>query len=200
LMPVNRDLIHRAAAMETDLTRLRAALYDGALQRIHEAQAGLAASRFDAISRSGAPGDPTGSLAMRGRDAAASHADELTALIATARNALGRAVGIVAMYPPARVADAEDRAALERINGKREPCCQNCAELRTPNGHRRWEPIDAAMSEATTLGGILPEPMLLCQWCRKRTTAWGRLPKLDELTRHHAGQRVPWPADVARPA
>lgn len=197
-MAGQRDFVERATAIEADLAQLRGALFSGALQRIDEARAGLAASRFEAVTRSG-PSDPTGSFALRSTDVAARHLTELgTALNATA-DALARALAVVALYPPPHVADADDRAALARING-REPCCENCAQLVLENGQRRWEPIDAAMAEASTVGDVLDEPMLLCQWCRKRTAAWGRLPNNDELARHHRGERVNWPDDVVRPA
>lgn len=198
-MSTNRDLIRRTSSIERQLTRLRSAFYDGALQRISEAQGGLRGSRFDAIASKGSPSDPTGSLALRERDVAVRHAEVLASAVGRMDEALADALEIVALYPPPHVGDAEDRAALERING-REPCCQNCWQLTLDNGQRRWEPIDANMAEASTVGGRLAEPMLLCQWCRKRTAAWGRLPTPDELARHHRGERVPWPRDVERTA
>jgi hypothetical protein len=179
---------------------LRRLIHDGVLQRMAEHEAGPVAARFEAVSARGSGhSDLTAGTAMAGADFASKHTAELAEALRAASHWLAAALTVAKLYPPPRAADAEDRAALERING-REPCCANCARTRREDGQPRWEPIDSRLKDATTVGDRLPEPMALCVWCVDRTRAWGRLPTADELNRHHRGERVPWPADVARPA
>lgn len=195
----DRGMLQRLAALEALLRQIHQGVHSGVLQRMDEQVGGLRATRFDAPVRGAGRADPTQSLAMSQRDLALVHLAEFDHAVLDALGALRRAAELVSLYPPPRVADAADRAALERING-RQPGCQNCAQLIMDSGAQRWEPIDSAMSDATTVGGILDEALLLCQWCRKRTAAWKRLPTIAELERHHRGERVAWPRDVPRPS
>lgn len=198
-MTSNRETFELACSLREAADSLRAALYTGVLQRMADAEGGLTAARFEALGSASGHGDTTASWALRGTGMAAGHRGELANALGAARAALERAVAVAALYPPPHAADDTDRAALARING-REPCCQNCAHVRAADGTPRWEPIDSRLQEATTVGGRLAEPMLLCVWCVERTRAWCRLPTVAELERHHAGQRVPWPDDVERSA
>jgi hypothetical protein len=195
----NRDIVRAGAELHRSVIDLRTALHSGALQRMEESAAGLTAQRFDRLAQRGSHSDSTAMLAQRETDMAGAHRAELVGSITTALLALSRCLELAALYPPPHVADEEDRAALARINGRAEPGCQNCARLTLEDGQRRWEPIDPRLSEATTVGQRLTEALLLCSWCVDRTRAWGRLPTPEELRRHHAGQRVPWPDDVERP-
>jgi hypothetical protein len=195
----NRETFELICYLHDTAEALRAALYGGVLQRMADAEGGLTAGRFEALGSASDHGDTTASWALRGTGMAAGHRGELANALGAATTALRRALSVAALYPPPHPADDADRAALERING-REPCCESCARLRRPDGTPRWEPIDSRLMEATTVGGRLAEPLLLCVWCVERTRAWCRLPTVAELERHHAGQRVPWPDDVERSA
>lgn len=192
------EMFDRARMLHAHAATLREVMLGGLLQRISEAEGGLRAGRFEPMGSPGSHSDTTASWALRGTDMAGQHRVELAQSMGRAQRALMEALSIASLYPPPRIADDEDRAALARING-REPCCENCAQLRLRDGMARWEPIDSRLAEATTVGGRLVEPALLCVWCVERTRAWGRLPNAEELARHHDGRRVPWPADVERP-
>lgn len=198
-MTNNRETFDLACRLADTVAALQSALYSGVLQRIAEAEGGLTAGRFEALGAGSGHSDTTASWALRGAGMAAGHRGELANALGAARAAVEAAVAVAALYPPPRVADDADRAALARLNG-REPCCENCASVRRPDGTSRWEPIDSRLQEATTVGGRLAVPKLLCVWCVERVRAWGRLPSTTELERHHAGQRVPWPDDVERSA
>lgn len=195
----NRETYELVCKLAKAVEALRSSMYSGGLQRLEEAEGGLTASCFEAIASGGSHADTTASWAQRGTGMAAGHRGELVKWINTARNAIEAARSVLALYPPPHHADDDDRAALARING-REPCCANCARLRRDDGQPRWEPIDSRLRDATTVGGRLDEAVLLCVWCVERVRAWGRLPNVAELERHHRGERVPWPADVAKPA
>jgi hypothetical protein len=112
-----------------------------------------------------------------------------------------QALDLARLYPEPRVADAADRAALARLNDRDpEPGCDSCARVVDAQGRRRWEPIDGRLANPTTVGGVLDQPVWLCRWCYDACRDWRRLPTLEEVTRRAEGQRVPWPADVPRPA
>lgn len=193
------DPYHLVNAALADLGRLRRLLYEGLARRMAEAEAGLSAVRPSMTGNGGDPADPTAGRALAADDdPARAHQAALALALRTAAGEARLALTLADLYPPPHVADAEDRAELARINGRAEPSCQNCARTRRPDGGPRWEPIDARRTEATTVGGRLVEPILLCRWCYDRVASWGRLPRLDELERHHRGERVPWPGDVPR--
>jgi hypothetical protein len=198
-MTANHETMQLAAALHNSVSALQTALFGGVLQRMDEAARGLRASRFDAVTSRGGHSDATAGVALAETDLAVTHRAEVDERLWAARGTLGVLEHLFALYPPPRVADAADRAALERLNG-REPCCQNCARTRRSDGEPRWVPVDTRLTEATTVGGRLPEALLLCVWCVEKVRAWGRAPNIDELERHHAGQRVDWPPDVARPS
>lgn len=196
-----RALYNQAAAIHAAIGVLRRELDAGVIERMTQAEAGLRAVQTDAVGSSGGSvADPTATGALGPADAAAGHRDALAASLAVARAHVDIALAVVDLYPAAHVANAADRALLARLNGRSERGCQSCARLRRPDGEPRWEPLYSKLTEATTVGGRLPEPMLLCRWCYGRVEAWGRLPTPAEAAAHHAGQKVPWPADVPRQA
>jgi hypothetical protein len=191
----------RLTALAEAVTALRAAIVSGALQRMAEATVGPpAASITGGGGRSGLFADPTAAAALSqgstGDQLGTLHRAELDRLIQRATDLVQQAVALTTLYPEPRVADASDRAALARINGRQEPGCDNCARILGPAGTSRWEPIDSRLSNPLAVGD---EAMWLCAWCNGRFKAWGRLPTPDELRRHHNGQIVAWPADVERP-
>lgn len=201
-MTANRDLIVTANTTADELGALCAELAHGLLQRITEAQGGLAAARPERIGTRGVSlADPTAVSAMRGLDLAAAHRNELEHCIGRARTAIHRALDIAAGYPEPREPDAGARAALSRLNDHSDPGCESCARVAGPAGGPRWEPPDARLDgHRTDACGALDRAMWLCRWCHDAVRRWGRLPTLAELERHHDGKRVPWPADVERPA
>jgi hypothetical protein len=201
--PSNRALAELATVIATDLAELCAAFRAGLGQRLTEAELGPPASATDRGGRSGwaTHADPTAAAALAGLgfDLAAAHRHELNSCLTDARARIRRALAIAAAYPPPRAAGEADRLALGRLNA-RPPGCQSCAQLRSPAGERRWEPLDSRRAGPTDVGGRLPIPQLLCRWCVDRVSQWGRLPTLAELELHHRGSHVPWPDDVERPA
>jgi hypothetical protein len=196
----NRDVSRRCRELIDHVHELGAALRSGVLQRMAEAEAGVTARRFDAVGSSGTHTDATATMALREGDFAVRHRAELAGAVVSALLAVDRALTLARLYPVPHIADAADRAALARLNGKFEPGCDNCARTRREDGMPRWVPIDSRLTDATTVNGRLERPQLLCVWCVEKVRAWGRVPTVDELDRHHRGERVPWPADVERPA
>jgi hypothetical protein len=181
----------------------------GALARIDDTRRGIPAARYDRGGGvAGIVADPTANTAIAalewGADVATQHRYELERLMLRAIGSLRRAQTIIDLYGEPRSASESDRLALARINTPAEPGCASCARTTGPGGGPRWEPVcqPAAGREPvgpTDVNGRLPEPMLLCRWCRDCVHNWGRLPSERELERHHQGLRVPWPADIPRP-
>lgn len=169
----------------------------GALARMHKVEGSLRSTRTDG-SRAGGLADPTGAAALV-IDGASRDLRSLDRLLGQLYRAAVDLHGVLVSYPDAHQAGEADRLALARANIVPDPGCANCARLEGPDGRPRWEPADLRVSGPTTAGGVLAEPMVLCSWCRNRLDLWGRLPSEAELTRHHQGQRVPWPSDVPRP-
>ena len=197
----NRDVAQDTLALTADVRRLLALIRGGVLQRISEAQEGPQAARVGSRrSGTGPHADPTALRASRASDMAGQHHRDVAKAVRRAHGAVIDALRLAALYPEPRPADAADRAALARLNGHAEPGCQSCARIVGPAGVARWEPIDTRLQEATTVGDRLDEPWLLCVWCHDKARLWGRLPTPAELAMHHRGARVPWPADVERPA
>lgn len=179
--------------------QLRAELWRGALGRMAIAEAGLAAGRFEAIAVRGSHGDATAAEALSDGGPVERDRTALCEALRAALVALDAAQAVADRYPPPHPPTEDDKAAIELINGK-QSACANCARTKRSDGQPRWEPTDSRLQEATTVGGRLDRPMLLCVWCNEKVRAWGRLPTAAELDRHHEGKRVPWPADVERPA
>lgn len=170
------------------------------LGRIRDAMAGTQAQRFDAQRSGPTVPDPTFVAAARGVDPASRDLVELDRICNQLVALVDSAWVIVDRYPPPRSATASDRLALDRENRRGDDGCRNCARIEGERGGPRWSPVHPARLGPTDVGGRLAEPALLCRWCYERVEAWGRLPSPAELQRHHRGQRVPWPADVPRPA
>lgn len=175
---------------------VRAAVDHGVVDRMAE-RAGPAMGAGGSGPRPrGAYGDPTAAAALRNRDVADPAALDrlaLGALVHAAASALRRAERLCERYPVA----TEPALALGGANSA-APGCTSCARLPGARG-RRWEPPDGRLAGPTTVGGRLEAPTWLCVWCVERLRSWGRLPTVDELDRHHAGRRVPWPADIPQP-
>lgn len=201
--PDNRATARQAGALIEAATRLRNEITGGVLQRMDEASSGLAAARTDrGRGAQGDHADPVFAAYLRSTtstDLAAMHRAELDRCMARAASALRRALELAPLYPEPHPADEAAKLALARINDRAEPGCQNCERIKGPAGTPLWTPIDSRLMEATTVGGRLPEPWLLCVWCHDKVRLWGRRPSESELERYHAGQRVTWPADVPRP-
>jgi hypothetical protein len=200
--PSNRALQQLAADSAGELDGICRELASGTLQRIAEAEGGAPAMRFDraaVATGGGARSDPTTAGALRGPELASLNRAEIARLLVTLRAHIDSLARLVSLYPPPHAAGAGDRLALSRVNARIEPGCGSCARLSGALGPR-WEPVHPQLAEPTYAGGRLPQPMWLCRWCYDALLAWGRLPSVKELTRHHAGQRVPWPTDIPRPS
>jgi hypothetical protein len=193
-MSAQAQLMSRVAGMAEAVTLLRGALRSGAWQRMTDYADGPPTSRLDALGGTGGSvADPTALAALgRGRSMATSHRTELDHALTEATAALARAVRLVGLYPE------RDGHALVVLS-KGEPGCESCATTIGPAGTPRWEPIYSKLLRRTTVDGRLGRPAYLCRWCYDRVALWDRLPTQAELTLHHAGRRVPWPSDVARP-
>ena len=184
----------RATALGEAVTLLRAALVSGVWQRMTDYADGPATRPLDAPARNGgAISDPTATAALRTTAAmGANHRLEFEMALNDARHALRRALAIAALYP------ARDAHALVTL-AKGDPGCENCARTKGPSGAPRFELVHPKLLARTTVGGRLARPLYLCRWCYDRVILWDRLPTTAELTAHHNGRRVPWPADVPRP-
>lgn len=193
-MTAQADLMARLAGLVESTKTIKAAVHSGAWQRMADYADGPGTVRFDGMSGLGTGvSDPTARAALdRVRSIANTHQGDLVKLLAEAETALGRAAALVGLYP---VRDTGELLTL----AKGEPGCENCARIAGPRGPRRWEPIKPTLTNRTTVGGRLPKALYLCQWCYLRVLVWDRVPTEDELEMHHAGRRVPWPADVPQP-
>lgn len=190
-------LVRRAAERAALLGRALAVRGpDGntALGRMRDAQPGLRARSYEPRSHT-MRHDATFAAVDRADPAVADerHFDDA---LRTAAQGLQRAWEIIAHYPPARSANDADRLALRRDNAPAEPFCENCARIPAERGGARREPPHPKLTGPTTVSARLDEARWLCSWCYERTRAWGRVPSIAELTRHHQGRRVDWPADV----
>jgi hypothetical protein len=195
-MSAQAELMNRATALAEAVKLLRAALHSGVWQRMTDYTDGPGTSRLDGLGATGhgPVADPTAMAALgRNRSMAGSHRTELDQAMAEAATALGRALRLAGLYP------ARDAHALV-VLAKGEPGCESCARTTGPAGTPRYEPIHPKLLHRTDVAGRLDRPLHLCRWCYDRTVLWDRLPVVAELELHHAGRRVPWPADVARPA
>jgi len=163
--------------------------------RMRDAQGGLRARQYDATQSGGRRRDTT--FAGMGADRALADERELDQCIEAAARSINRAWAIAASYPPAHVATAGERRSLGLGDG---PYCESCARTNRGDGSPRQEPIRPDLSGPTDVGGRLPMPALLCDWCYRAVSDWNRLPAPDEVERHHTRGRVPWPDDVPRPA
>lgn len=192
-----RIRLAQAVAARTELlARTLDAVVDGTtvLGRMRDCQGPLRAKTYDAtpstIRHDGSAG---------GVDQATRDEHDLDATLKHASVAITKAWEIVGRYPPPHRANDADRVALGKANARPEPGCESCARTESAAGGPRWEPPRSGQANATTVGGRLAEPKLLCEWCYQCVRRWGRLPTVAELERHHRGEIVPWPADVKRP-
>jgi hypothetical protein len=199
----NRDLARLVDESVDVFTELAALVHHGVLQRMAEAAPGVSVGRFDRplVSGGRTVADPTATAALAGvDDLAALHRSELERTLAAVRTRLRRCIDIARMYPEPRAADVADRAALARLNRMDERGCESCSRTTGPDNDPRFQPIYSRLSAPVLVDTEAGVTMWLCEWCWGAHRRWGRLPTLAELERHHAGQRVDWPADVPRPA
>jgi hypothetical protein len=204
----DRHLIEVAHNIADLANTVAGALDHGTLGRVDATRGGIAAARYDrSWSPAGTHADPTATAAIAaaewGPDVATQHRNELERCLLRVLGSLRRAQTIADLYAEPHSASESDRLALARINVPIDPGCASCARVEGPRGGPRWEPVHQPAAGRpmgpTDVNGRLPEPMLLCQWCRDAVANWGRLPSETELARHHQGLRVPWPADIPRP-
>lgn len=166
--------------------------------RMRDLQGPLRAKSYDAERRSfRADATPA---AARAADQAVADERELNRCITQASVAVAQAWRILGRYPAPRRPNPAEQAAVGRLNGRGEMVCQSCARTTDGTGAPRCEPVRADLSGPTTVGDRLHEALALCRWCYGCVRDWNRLPTPEELSVHHRGGRVPWPADVPRPA
>jgi hypothetical protein len=74
-----------------------------------------------------------------------------------------------------------------RVTEGGEVGCWSCARLPSPHleGENRWEPVYRE---------VAGKP--LCSWCFSWQRDTGGMPSVEDLERHHAGQRVRRPAEA----
>jgi hypothetical protein len=192
-MSAQAELMIRTSGLADAVRVLRAALHSGVWQRMTDYADGPATARLDGITHSGVLADPTAVAALsRNRSMAGNHRVEFDRAMTEAAAALGRAIGLAALYPQR---DAHELLTL----AKGEPGCDNCAQTTGPSGQPRWEPVKSNLARRTDVDGRLPRAVHLCRWCYDHVILWERLPTVAELELRHSGRRVPWPADVPRP-
>jgi len=200
----NRDLARLVDETVDAITDLAGHFHHGVLQRMAEAAPGASVGRFDrpVVAGGRTVADPTATAALAGvDDLPALHRSELERALGAVRTRLRRCIDIAHLYPEPREADVADRAALARLNGcVDERGCESCARTTGPANAPRFQPIYSRLSAPVLVDTDTGLTMWLCEWCWGAHRRWGRLPTLAELERHHAGQRVDWPADVPRPA
>lgn len=198
----DRQLIQLAKAAGDRLKLLARALDTTAegitvMGRMRDAQGGIRAKAFDAPNGTHRH-DATFAQVNQTDPAVKDEADlvRLVRLVSTSTQALWEIVG---RYPPAHLPNDADRLALGRTNAKPDPGCESCVRTTGVAGAPRWEPPRSDLANPTTCGGRLETAMWLCDWCYGCVAKWGRIPTLKEVERHHRGERVAWPADVAKP-
>ena len=166
------------------------------MARLRDLQGNLRAKSYE--NAPAARHDATFAGLGKGDPAVTDERDLDAALTRLARD-INTAWRIVARYPVPARPDPVDRSGLGLI-GPSDNACANCATIEGEAGGPRFEPTRSDLAGPTTVGGRLEVPMALCAWCYGCVRDWGRVPNTDELTRHHQGKRVGWPADVERPA
>lgn len=77
----------------------------------------------------------------------------------------------------------EERKTLADENAK---CCRSCARTEVAPGVRRSE----AVYRRTDGGGVFAEMVPLCSWCYRLVFDCERMPTIEELERHHRGEKV----------
>lgn len=162
--------------------------------RMRDAQGPLRGRSYE--PRSHAPASSSVSPLPVFGDAALADERDLDASLEAAAKAINRVTNIVANWPPAHAASALERRALGLGDG---PWCASCAQAPGADGSPRRERVEGRFAGPSDCDGVLPEPLWLCQWCRRATCDWGRLPTAVEAQRHAQGLRVSWPSDVPRP-
>jgi hypothetical protein len=167
------------------------------LGRMRDAQGGIRAKAFD-TNGGGHRHDATFSQVNQSDPAVKDEADlgRLVRLVAQSTTDLWDIVG---RYPPPHLPNDADRLALGRTNAKPDPGCESCARTTNIAGAPRWVPPRSDLANPTSCNGRLEIPMWLCDWCYGCVVKWERIPSVKETERHHRGERVPWPMDVAKP-
>lgn len=197
---VGLDSAHRLNVVITRLTANHPIDNCTPLDRMRANQGHLRGSRFDqARAQVSGVSDPTASTAGA-YDAGTDDLRRLDKALESIVKATRTIERITDANAEPRLANELDRLALDRLNVKPDAGCGNCARIEGPLGGPRWEPVDTRHTNATTVGDRLDVPMFLCSWCYDAVIRWSRLPSAAELERHHRGQPVPWPSDVARPS
>ena len=120
--------------------------------------------------------DPTGEAAMA-PDRAAAHRREVERLISTLHRDASRLEQLVGLYSARPASEAERRATL--ADNDREAGCRSCVRTEVAKGVTRWEPVFRDD---------------LCRWCYDWRRGTGVVPSVDELRRHHRGERIRRPA------
>lgn len=171
------------------------------IDRMREAQGGMRAQRTDLPRPAGTPmSDPTAANGTARRaDVALGHERELDRMLEAVLASSRRIIEILQAYPPARVPSTTERLRLADGNRKVAVGCESCSKINGSNGSPRFEEIHPKLTGPTDVRGRLAKPLLLCRWCYDAVEQWGRLPTNMELERHHRGERVSWPKDVAPP-
>jgi hypothetical protein len=83
--------------------------------------------------------------------------------------------------------EARQREEARRdLAGDNEARCRSCERTEVAPGVRRCEKVH----RRTDGGGVYPEPVPLCSWCYRFIFDAERAPTVDELEKHHSGQKV----------
>jgi len=72
------------------------------------------------------------------------------------------------------------------LAGENESRCRSCERTETAPGVRRCEKVH----RRTDGGGVFAEPTPVCSWCYRFIFDTERLPTVEELEKHHSGQKV----------
>lgn len=166
----------RLRAVDHDIETLDLArrVMPQALDVMRSARRGYPGSGLGSSGR-GSGGSPVEAAAMRPDlgGAAITELDAALRQLHSAAEAIYRLASGWAPSAPSPKAQRETEAA-------------NVAECFSCRSHGHHAP----MHVHTDAGGVLPDPMALCRWCRDWARSQGRLPTAAETNRHHKGLRV----------
>lgn len=182
------ELLSRYEADLELLTRLSNAL-PGALATARADAAGIRAQNYEGVIVSGhSVSDPTGQAAIApGR---------IDIAVAEIHSALDRIHSVVepliwncAWLTRSPVTHAEARRREDErkdLAGQNEERCRSCERTEVAPGLRRAEPVH----RRTDGGGVYAEITPLCWWCYRFVFDTERPPTVEEVEKHHRGEKV----------
>ena len=179
------------ARLEADLEQLMRASHalPGALSTARQDAAGIRAQNYEGVIVSGhTVSDPTGQAVIApGRiDIAVA---EIHAALDRIHSVVEPLIWNCAWLTRSPVTHAEARRREDErkdLAGQNEERCRSCERTEVAPGLRRAEPVH----RRTDGGGVYAEITPLCWWCYRFVFDTERPPTVEEVEKHHRGEKV----------